>query len=151
MAFRFSITRAVCCATPPSTIWLVAGSNAICPAVKINPPAFTACEYGPIALGALSVEIISFTVPPGNFKSRFAQLGAFAHGMTLIAQPKILGDAFSVEPQAEHRREIAAARPLERRTQVRIAGLAPALGGEHIRDARVHRPFAAHVLQRDEE
>jgi hypothetical protein len=39
----------------------VAGSIGICPEQKIIFPALTACEYGPIAPGAFSVEIVSFT------------------------------------------------------------------------------------------
>src|SRR5687767_9788624 len=39
----------------PSTICPVAGSSPICPAEKRKPPATVACEYGPMAAGALSV------------------------------------------------------------------------------------------------
>jgi hypothetical protein len=42
------------------TICPVAGSSGICPDVYSRFPTFTACEYGPIAAGAASVEIACF-------------------------------------------------------------------------------------------
>src|SRR5690606_37856187 len=58
----------VCSVIPPLTTSMVAGSRAIWPAVKRKPPALTACEYGPIALGASEVAIVftATTVVLGN-------------------------------------------------------------------------------------
>jgi hypothetical protein len=44
MAARFASTRLVWATTSPSTIWPVAGSRAICPAVNRNPLATMPCE-----------------------------------------------------------------------------------------------------------
>ena len=41
----------------PCTNYCVAGSSGICPLVKMKSPSEMACEYGPIAFGAFSVEI----------------------------------------------------------------------------------------------
>src|SRR2546423_132200 len=41
----------------------VFGSAGTCPLVKIGPPATPACEYGPIALGAFSVDIVRSGMP----------------------------------------------------------------------------------------
>ena len=46
------------CASMPSGISPVDGTTGITPDVNTNPLASIACEYGPIAAGALSVEII---------------------------------------------------------------------------------------------
>src|SRR5688572_17641506 len=43
---------------PPSTSSIVAGSSPTCPAVKTRFSVSMACEYGPMALGAFSVEMI---------------------------------------------------------------------------------------------
>src|SRR5688572_28987592 len=56
MALRLASTRSVCGPMPPCTISPDAGSSAICPAVNRNPSAITACEYGPMARGARSVD-----------------------------------------------------------------------------------------------
>jgi hypothetical protein len=53
------MTRSVWATMSPSDIWPVAGSSAICPAVKRNPPLAIACEYGPIAAGASLVAMTS--------------------------------------------------------------------------------------------
>ena len=45
----------------------VAGFIGSCPDVKIKPLALIPCEYGPIAAGALSVEIIVFIKTPSNY------------------------------------------------------------------------------------
>ena len=47
---------------PPVTSSPVVGSRGICPAVNTRFPATVACEYGPMAAGALSVLIIFFLV-----------------------------------------------------------------------------------------
>src|SRR5688500_8515279 len=52
-----SAWRASAAASPPPTSSPLAGSSAICPEQKTIPPARIACEYGPIAAGAPSVEI----------------------------------------------------------------------------------------------
>src|SRR5258708_2716277 len=57
-------TRSVCAPTSPATTCCVDGSMAICPDVKTNPFALTACEYGPIAWGASLVETTSRMKPP---------------------------------------------------------------------------------------
>src|SRR5690606_12195968 len=62
-AARLANTLSVCSVIPPLTTSMVAGSRAIWPAVKRKPPALTACEYGPIALGASEVAIV-FTATP---------------------------------------------------------------------------------------
>src|SRR5713101_2538355 len=59
IAERFFITRSVCAATSPSITCCVAGSIATCPETNTKPLARIAWEYGPIALGALEVEITS--------------------------------------------------------------------------------------------
>src|SRR5438552_10116169 len=51
---------------PPATNSPVAGSIGICPEAKIKLPTRTACEYGPMARGAESVAIISFTGNSGS-------------------------------------------------------------------------------------
>src|SRR5690242_6958500 len=56
-ARRLSNTRRACVAMSPSTSWPVAGSSGIWPDRKTKPPLRTACEYGPMAAGACSVEI----------------------------------------------------------------------------------------------
>src|SRR5713226_3894203 len=61
-AVKFRSTCSVCSATPPETNSPVAGSIGICPEAKIRLPVRTACEYGPMARGARSVAMISFTV-----------------------------------------------------------------------------------------
>src|SRR5512138_2392862 len=43
---------------PPSTSSMVAGSSPTCPAVKSRFSVRIACEYGPMAFGAFSVETI---------------------------------------------------------------------------------------------
>src|SRR2546425_9122322 len=50
----------VCAPAPPGTSAPVDGSRGICPLTKMNPPAAIACEYGPIAAGPRSVEILCF-------------------------------------------------------------------------------------------
>ena len=55
-AIRFFITwRASATTSPPPTICPLAGSSAICPEQYTTPPATTACEYAPMACGALSL------------------------------------------------------------------------------------------------
>src|SRR5689334_22299176 len=51
---RLLSTCSVCATTSPSTTCIDAGSRATWPAEKRNPLAMTACEYGPMAAGALS-------------------------------------------------------------------------------------------------
>src|SRR5216683_3581052 len=51
---------------PPAMNSPVTGSIGICPEAKIRLPARTACEYGPMARGARSVAIISFTGGSGS-------------------------------------------------------------------------------------
>src|SRR6476646_10415764 len=58
MARRFDRTRSAWATTSPATIWPVAGSSAIWPAVKTKPFATIACEYGPMAAGARSVWMV---------------------------------------------------------------------------------------------
>src|SRR6185503_15859489 len=48
----------VCASIPPSTISMVSGLSPICPAVKTRCSIRMACEYGPIAFGAFSVDTI---------------------------------------------------------------------------------------------
>jgi len=60
IAFMFSKTLSVCASIPPSTSSPVAGSIAIYPDVYKKPFIMIACEYGPIAFGAVSVFIIVF-------------------------------------------------------------------------------------------
>src|SRR3989338_7351224 len=54
-SFIFLKTWVVCSLTPPATNSTVAGLSAICPEQNTRLSAITAWEYGPIALGALSV------------------------------------------------------------------------------------------------
>src|SRR6185436_1394305 len=54
-ALMFSNTRRASFSKSPSTICMVAGSSGICPARYTVSPTRTACEYGPMALGACSV------------------------------------------------------------------------------------------------
>src|SRR5207253_7251572 len=61
---RFSITRSVCARMSPGTNCCVAGSSGICPLVKMKSPSEMACEYGPIAFGAFSVEITLMLLHP---------------------------------------------------------------------------------------
>src|SRR4029077_8242717 len=74
MADKFWSTRSVCASIPPSIKLPVAGSNATWPEINTKPFALMACEYGPIALGALGVETTSrvkpLMDPPKNKCSR---------------------------------------------------------------------------------
>src|SRR5260370_31629788 len=68
-AARFSITRSVCARMSPGTSACVPGSRGIWPLVKMRSPATTACEYGPMALGAFSVEIAWFAMATSPSRS----------------------------------------------------------------------------------
>jgi len=57
-ARRLSSARCAWASTPPSTHCIVLGSNGMQPDTKARPLCTTACEYGPIALGAFGVEIV---------------------------------------------------------------------------------------------
>src|SRR5260221_14309362 len=59
MAARFFSTCSVCCSIPPLMMLPVVGSIGTCPEIKTNPLALIACEYGPMAPGALRVETTS--------------------------------------------------------------------------------------------
>ena len=87
---RFSITRSVCSRMSPVTSACVAGSSGIWPLVKIRSPETTACEYGPIALGALSVATV------GDGFEGWKQ-GFYHHKgelrVLLLANPKLAADA----------------------------------------------------------
>ena len=48
-------TRSVCARTSPSTTAPVDGSIGTCPDTNSRSPTLTACEYGPMAAGALGV------------------------------------------------------------------------------------------------
>src|SRR5437588_2416981 len=63
IAERFFNTCSVCSSIQPSIMFPVSGSMGICPEIKRNPLALMACEYGPIALGALGVETTSRVKP----------------------------------------------------------------------------------------
>src|SRR6476660_7396919 len=63
IAERFLSTCSVCASMPPWIRFPVAGSSATWPEMKTNPFALIACEYGPIALGALGVETTSRVKP----------------------------------------------------------------------------------------
>src|ERR1700735_613192 len=69
IALRFSNVRTVCFAVSPSIGLPVVGSNAVWPETKTKPLALIACEYGPIALGPFSVEMISLTTPSSRLHS----------------------------------------------------------------------------------
>src|SRR5687768_8554977 len=58
IAFRLSNTRRTCTSNAPSTNCPVAGSSGIWPETYTVEPTLTACEYVPIAAGALGVEMI---------------------------------------------------------------------------------------------
>src|SRR5207253_3109012 len=55
IARRFSNVRCVSDRTSPSSRFPVCGLVGPCPATKMKSPSTTACEYGPIGLGACSV------------------------------------------------------------------------------------------------
>src|ERR1700742_2501249 len=57
-AFKFSNTRRVCVLMSPVTNSPLAGSSGIWPEKYTVLPQRTACEYGPIAFGALSVWMV---------------------------------------------------------------------------------------------
>src|SRR5260370_15485530 len=63
IALRFFSTCSVCCSMPPEMTLPVAGSKATWPEMKTKPLALMACEYGPMALGALGVETASRVKP----------------------------------------------------------------------------------------
>src|SRR5205085_5336098 len=63
MAERFFMTCSVCLSTPPLIRLPLAGSKQTWPEIKSKPLALMAWEYGPIALGALGVEIASRDCP----------------------------------------------------------------------------------------
>src|SRR5690606_4074053 len=77
--------------TPPGTSVIVAGSSGIWPESQIVPPAATACEYGPMAAGALSVAIVRrVMLSPSRVGARDAEHvrhGADApeHALELVA------------------------------------------------------------------
>src|SRR5215469_12755734 len=90
IAFKFSSTRSVCCATSPSRNVFVFGSSAIC-AEKRNPFARTACEYGPIGFGALSVTIMSFMAWSSSWMER-KNSTRYQHGGIFISSVCLLGE-----------------------------------------------------------
>ena len=59
IAFAF-VSDCRVCASVPSGKAPVAGSMGSCPDTNTSPPASTACEYGPIAFGACSVDTTFF-------------------------------------------------------------------------------------------
>eukprot|EP00306_Pavlova_sp_CCMP459_P020614 CAMPEP_0185551098 /NCGR_PEP_ID=MMETSP1381-20130426/24006_1 /TAXON_ID=298111 /ORGANISM="Pavlova sp., Strain CCMP459" /LENGTH=90 /DNA_ID=CAMNT_0028163933 /DNA_START=507 /DNA_END=779 /DNA_ORIENTATION=+ len=59
MAFMFSNTVLVCTSMVAPENSPVLGSKGIWPDTKSSPLVFTACEYGPMAAGALGVLITS--------------------------------------------------------------------------------------------
>src|SRR5687767_536421 len=69
-ASRLASTRSVCATTSPSTTCPLDGSSAICPAVKRKPLAAMACEYGPMAAGALAVWMVRGGTEPGGWSGR---------------------------------------------------------------------------------
>src|ERR1017187_320057 len=60
-AERFFSTRSVWALMSPSISLPVAGSSAICPDAKMNPPALIPCEYGPMGWGASLVATTFFS------------------------------------------------------------------------------------------
>src|SRR6266404_5254125 len=66
MAVRFLSTCSVCASMPPVIRLPVAGSSGICPEINTKPFALMACEYGPMACGALEVETTSRVKPLMN-------------------------------------------------------------------------------------
>ena len=56
IAFRFSMTRSVCCRTSVPANSPVAGSSAIWPETNTKPLDLTAWEYGPMGFGPRSVK-----------------------------------------------------------------------------------------------
>src|SRR5215469_8302220 len=63
MAVRLFSTLSVWASMPPVMRLPVAGSKATCPETNTKPWALMACEYGPMALGALVVETASRVKP----------------------------------------------------------------------------------------
>jgi hypothetical protein len=69
-AAMLSNTRAACASMPPSTICIVAGSSAICPDIHSVPSRRIACEYGPMAEGALALWIACLVMSLSNVVGR---------------------------------------------------------------------------------
>src|SRR5712692_1661916 len=82
---RFSITRSVCARMSPWTSCGVDGSSGICGLVKTKSPTEIACEYGPIAFGALSVETTLILLDP------HAALAVGVVGPVLVGAEQALG------------------------------------------------------------
>src|SRR6516164_6747593 len=100
IAFKFSSTRSVCCATSPSRNAFVFGSSAIW-ALKRNPFARTACEYGPIGFGAWSVTIMSFMAWSSSWMER-KNTTRYQHYCTLISCVCLLDERTEVRLLMTH-------------------------------------------------
>src|SRR6266850_8594068 len=110
-ADRFFITRSVCAFTSPSATLFVAGSRAIWPAAKTNPPALMACEYGPAAGGASFVDTASLEA--GVATSSVA--GTSNASMFFTAIPLCAGTSHFLRPKG--RRAFPLGRQLRRRAR----------------------------------
>src|SRR5690242_10473722 len=92
MARRLAKTRSAWATTSPPTICPVFGSRAICPAVKMNPLATIAWEYGPIAAGARSVwMVLMLTSSPRSWSVAARVPPRILRGVHEVEQPPRVG------------------------------------------------------------
>src|SRR5277367_2290417 len=174
MTFKFSMMHSVCCAASPVSALPVVGSNAVWPETNTNPLALMACEYGPIALGPLSVKITSLTAPPQGrtwkLENRTTNPATPVQSLAGIGRPifhflfsifrflffrsvtiaKVLRYSRAVKPHAKRLGQILPSRLLQRRPQIIEAYLLAAQQRNHLRQAAAHRRFAIRIFQRDE-
>src|SRR5215831_4178486 len=92
-ALRFSNARRVWASMSPPTSCMLAGSSGICPERYTVSPTRTACEYGPIAAGALSLWMISRLIGAySSFGQDRAAPSAAAVGIAVVvAHPLAAG------------------------------------------------------------
>src|SRR5271154_2151144 len=174
MAFKFSMMHSACCAASPVSALPVVGSNAVWPETNTNPLALMACEYGPIALGPLSVKITSLTAPPQGrtwkLENRKTNPATPVQSLAGIGRPifhflfsifrfllfrgiaiaKVLRYPRALKPHPKRLGQILPSRLLQRRTQVAKAYFLAAQQCNHLRQAAAHRSFAIGVFERDE-
>src|SRR5436190_4474361 len=143
IARRFSNTRFVSDRTSPSSSFPVRGLMHPWPATKMKSPSITACEYGPIGLGACSVTM-AFLMGSSSSVSKSDERGTL---------PPRVRSRRRQEPEADRTRYHD---PLARGCQpagVRIApehdhGVGPLIGDEQPPTGRIQAEIARPVALR---